>query len=98
MVTHDVLVQEGWTEDDANEWATSSSLIFCISSNTIRNYIDLHQWVYSVRHTEHQSSKLAIRHSSLPSRSMCLCELYCYLRDAKKSSWQTLQLIMEAHQ
>jgi hypothetical protein len=26
-------------------------------------------------------------------RIICLCELYCYLRDAKKSSWRTLQLI-----
>jgi hypothetical protein len=102
MVTRDILVQEGWSEDDANDWATSS-LVFRISSDTIRNYIDLHQRIYSVGQAdgwamakaemEHHASKLAIRRSSAPSRIICLCENYCYLRDAKKSAWRTLQLI-----
>jgi hypothetical protein len=102
MVTRDILVQEGWSEEDAMDWATSS-LVFRISSDTIRNYIDLHQRIYSVGQAdgwpmakaemEHHASKLAIRRSSAPSRIICLCELYCYLRDAKKSSWRTLQLI-----
>jgi viroplasmin and RNaseH domain-containing protein len=106
MVTRDILVQEGWTEEEANDWATSS-LVFRISSDTIRNYIDLHQRIYSVGQAdgwpmakaemEHHASKLAIRRSSSPSRILCLCELYCYLRDAKKSSWRTLQL-MEARE
>eukprot|EP00978_Attheya_sp_CCMP212_P018171 scaffold49404_cov56-Attheya_sp.AAC.1 len=38
MVTRDILVQEGWSEEDATDWATSS-LVFRISSDTIRNYI-----------------------------------------------------------
>eukprot|EP00978_Attheya_sp_CCMP212_P008204 scaffold19185_cov52-Attheya_sp.AAC.2 len=102
MVTRDILVQEGWSEEDATDWATSS-LVFRISSDTIPNYIDLHQRIYSVGQAdggpmakaemEHHTSKLAIRRSSAPSRIICLCELYCYLRDAKKSSWRTLQLI-----
>eukprot|EP00978_Attheya_sp_CCMP212_P047921 scaffold449672_cov59-Attheya_sp.AAC.1 len=102
MVTRDILVQEGWSEEDATDWATSS-LVFRISSDTIRNYIDLHQQIYYVGQAdgwpmakaemEHHASKLAIRRSSAPSRIICLCELYCYLRDMKNSSWRTLQLI-----
>jgi hypothetical protein len=102
MVTRDILVQEGWNEEEANDWATSS-LVFRVSSDTLRNYIDLHQRVYSVGQAdgwpmakaemEHHASKLAIRRSSAPSRIVCLCENYCYLRDAKKSSWRTLQLM-----
>ena len=102
MVTRDILVQEGWNEEEANDWATSS-LVFRVSSDTLRNYIDLHQRIYSVGQAdgwpmakaelEHHASKLAIRRSSAPSRIVCLCEVYCYLRDAKKSSWRTLQLI-----
>jgi hypothetical protein len=102
MVTRDILVQEGWNEEEANDWATSS-LVFRVSSDTLRNYIDLHQRVYSVGQADgwpmakaemdHHASKLAVRRSSAPSRIVCLCELYCYLRDAKKSSWRTLQLI-----
>jgi hypothetical protein len=106
MVTRDILVQEGWTEAAALDWATSS-LIFRISNDSIRNYIGLHQRLYSVGLSEgwamakaeldHHASKLATRRQTAPSRLVAMCENYIYLRDAKKSSWRTLQL-MEARE
>jgi hypothetical protein len=102
MSFRDILVREGWPSNLAGEWSTTC-LPYRIGQDTVRLYISLHQRLYSVAlvdswsvaktELELHASRLATRRASAPSRLVAICEVYCYLRDAKKASWQTMQLI-----
>eukprot|EP00978_Attheya_sp_CCMP212_P030102 scaffold109612_cov51-Attheya_sp.AAC.2 len=102
MAFRDILTQDGWSEVDATEWSTIC-LPYRIERDTVNLYISLHQQLYSVAlvdgwataktELDLHASKLANRRSGAPSRLVAMCEVYCYLRDAKKSSWRTMQLM-----
>jgi hypothetical protein len=102
MSFRDILVREGWPSNLAEEWSTTC-LPYRIGQDTVRLYISLHQRLYSVAlvdswsvaktELELHASKLATRRASAPSRLVAICEVYCYLRDAKKASWRTMQLM-----
>jgi hypothetical protein len=102
MAFRDILTRDGWSEVDATEWSTIC-LPYRTGRDTITLYISLHQRLYSVAlvdgwataktELDLHASKLTNRRSGAPSRLVAMCEIYRYLRDAKRSSWRTMQLM-----